>query len=66
MVVLRRGNDEQVARSPYIINSLKKQGFKEVTDDALTIDVDEPTEAPVETPEAETPTKKPKKGGKKS
>ena len=55
MPLMQRGDDVQVARSPYAVNSLKKQGYREVSQ-ASESSAEQPTEPP----------KKPKKGGKKS
>lgn len=48
MTTLYRGHEQREARSPYLINSLKAQGFTE-------------TPAPVATPEPKTTKRKNKK-----
>ena len=60
MAVLKRGDDERVANSPYVINSLKAHGYVDV--------YSAPTHIPVKGPD-DNPIKikvKTKKGGKKS
>lgn len=59
MVLLRKGEDVREARSPFVINSLKRQGYKEVDDAAQVRVVDE-------TPEPVQIKVKTKKGGRKS
>ena len=60
MATLQKGDDERVANSPYVINSLKAHGYVDVNST--------PTHIPVKAPD-DNPVKikvKTKKGGKKS